>query len=228
MTPQIEADSRRDMLIQTMTEAFQDGISNIRRSISTILSRPGMDDLGKRPLRKLTYVVFDTETTGLHPSQGDEIIQLGAIRIVNGRMLREEIIDQLVDPRRSVPPESVAIHGIDPARLVGQPIIDQVLPHFHKFAEGAVLVAHNAAFDMRLLQLKERRTGLRFDNPVLDTMLLSSIVRPNQRDHSVDAIAEMLNLTIHGRHTALGGCRTSHKPTAKSTDRPISPTIFDK
>ncbi|WP_432823547.1 exonuclease domain-containing protein [Trichloromonas sp.] len=169
-----------------------------------LFNRPGMDDLGKRPLRKLTYVVFDTETTGLHPSQGDEIIQLGAIRIVNGRILKDEIIDQLVDPRRSVPPESVAIHGIDPASLVGQPIIDQVLPHFHKFAEGAVLVAHNAAFDMRLLELKERRTGLRFDNPVLDTMLLSSLVRPNQQNHSVDAIAEMLNLTIQGRHTALG------------------------
>ncbi len=169
-----------------------------------LFNRPGMDDLGKRTLRKLTYVVFDTETTGLHPSQGDEIIQIGAIRIVNGRMLKEEIIDKLVDPRRSVPAESVAIHGIDPSRLVGQPTIDQVLPHFHKFAEGAVLVAHNAAFDMRLLELKEQRTGLRFDNPVLDTMLLSSIVRPNQRDHSIDAIAEMLNLTIHGRHTALG------------------------
>ena len=169
-----------------------------------LFNRPGMDDLGKRPLRKLTYVVFDTETTGLNPSQGDEIIQLGAIRIINGRLLYDEIIDQLVDPRRSVPPESVAIHGIDPSRLVGQPTIEKVLPHFHKFAEGAVLVAHNAAFDMRFLELNERRTGLRFDNPVLDTLLLSSVVRPNQKDHSIDAIAEMLNLTIHGRHTALG------------------------
>ncbi|MDX9709104.1 MAG: exonuclease domain-containing protein [Trichloromonas sp.] len=169
-----------------------------------LFNRPGMDDLGKRPLRKLTYVVFDTETTGLNPSQGDEIIQLGAIRIVNGRLLHDEIIDQLVDPGRNVPPESVAIHGIDPARLIGQPTIDQVLPHFHKFTEGAVLVAHNAAFDMRFLQLKEHLTGLRFANPVLDTLLLSSVVSPNQPDHSVDAIAEMLNLAIHSRHTALG------------------------
>lgn len=169
-----------------------------------LFNRGGWQELGQIPLNKLTYVVFDTETTGLNPSQGDEIIQLGAIRIVNSRLLYHEVIDQLVDPKRFVPPESVAIHGIDPTLLKGQPTIDQVLPHFHQFAENSVLVAHNAAFDMRFLQLQEEKTGLVFTNPVLDTLLLSSIIHPNQDSHSLEDLAKLLNVTIVGRHTALG------------------------
>ncbi|MCD6582380.1 MAG: hypothetical protein J7K90_11305 [Desulfuromusa sp.] len=169
-----------------------------------LFNRGDWKELGQIPLRKLTYVVFDTETTGLNPSKGDEIIQLGAIRIVNSQLLYHEIIDQLVDPKRFVPQESVAIHGIQPALLQGQPTIDKVLPHFHTFAENSVLVAHNAAFDMRFLQLQEDKTGIIFDNPVLDTLLLSSVIHPNQESHSLDDLAERLNVTIVGRHTALG------------------------
>jgi len=169
-----------------------------------LFERRGNAEMAKTPLRKLTFVVFDTETTGLNPSEGDEIIQLGAIRIVNGQILHHETIDQLVDPKRHVPASSVAIHGIDPALLVGQPTIDRVLPHFYTFAEGAVLVAHNAAFDMRFLQLQEEKTGIRFDNPVLDTLLLSSIIHPTLKGHGLEGIAERFNITIVGRHTALG------------------------
>ena len=169
-----------------------------------LFHQPGQDALGKVSLRNLAYVAFDTETTGLSPSEGDEIIQLGAVRIVNGRLLHNECIDQLVNPQRGVPKSSVEIHGIDPELLPSQPIITEVLPGFHSFAADSVLVAHNAAFDMRFLQLKEEVTGLQFDNPVLDTLLLSSIVHPNQEGHSLDAIAERFNITIVGRHTALG------------------------
>jgi DNA polymerase-3 subunit epsilon len=160
--------------------------------------------LEDRLLSELTYTVFDTETTGLNPSQGDEIIQIGATRIVNGKLLRQESFEQLVDPRRRLAPESIPIHGIQPEMLVGQPTIDKVLPAFHAFAADTVLIAHNAAFDMRFLQLKEKQTGLVFDQPVLDTLLLSAVLHPNQESHRLDAIAERLNLTIVGRHTALG------------------------
>lgn len=169
-----------------------------------LFEQRGDAEMAKTPLRKLTFVVFDTETTGLNPSEGDEIIQLGAIRIVNGQILHHETIDQLVDPQRHVPASSVAIHGIDPALLPGKPTIDKVLPRFHRFAENAVLVAHNAAFDMRFLQLQEEATGIRFDNPVLDTLLLSSIIHPHLKGHGLEGIAERLNITIVGRHTALG------------------------
>jgi DNA polymerase III subunit epsilon len=161
-------------------------------------------ELDDRLLTELTYTVFDTETTGLNPSEGDEIIQVGATRIVNGKMLRHESFEQLVDPRHPLSPESIPIHGIQPEMLVNQPTIDKVLPAFHAFAADTVLIGHNAAFDMRFLQLKEKLTGLVFDQPVLDTLLLSAVVHPGQESHRLDAIAERLNVPVVGRHTALG------------------------
>ncbi|MFT7402651.1 MAG: DNA polymerase-3 subunit epsilon [Hydrogenophaga sp.] len=160
--------------------------------------------LDDRRLSELAYTVFDTETTGLNPSQGDEIIQIGAARIVNNKLLRQESFEQLVDPKRAIPAVTIPIHGIQPEMVRGQPTIDQVLPAFHAFAQDTVLVAHNAAFDMRFLQLKQEQVGLAFDHPVLDTLLLSALVHPNQDSHRLEALAERFNVTIVGRHTALG------------------------
>jgi len=160
--------------------------------------------LEDRLLTQLIYTVFDTETTGLEPSQGDEIIQIGATRIVNGRLLRNETIDQLIDPRRRLKPESIPIHGITEEMLKGQPTLDLVLPTFHEFCEDTVLVGHNAAFDMRFLQFKEASTGIVFTHPVLDTLLLSAVIHPHQESHRLEAIAERLGVSVSCRHTALG------------------------
>lgn len=91
-------------------------------------------ELDDRLLSELAFTVFDTETTGLNPSEGDEIIQIGATRIVNGKLLRSESFDQLVDPLRELPEASTKIHGITPEMLVGQPPMTKVLPAFHAFA----------------------------------------------------------------------------------------------
>ena len=161
-------------------------------------------ELGKRMLGELNYTVFDTETTGLDPRGGDEIISIGAIRVVNGRLLHTETINQLVDPCRPVPAESIKYHGIDEKMLKGKPTIEKVLPFFHRFAQNTVLVAHNAAFDMRMLQMKEKRTGISFVNPVLDTIHLSAILHPAHNDHTLDTIAKRLGVVLINRHDALG------------------------
>jgi DNA polymerase III subunit epsilon len=160
--------------------------------------------LAERKLVDLHYTVFDTETTGLEPSAGDEIISLGAVRIVNARLLKREVFEQLINPQRPVGMASSRIHGIESQALMGQPTIGEVLPEFQRFCEDTVLVAHNAAFDMRFLELKETATGIRFTQPVLDTLLLSVIVHPSQEGHNLEAVAERLGVSVIGRHTALG------------------------
>lgn len=160
--------------------------------------------LDDRPLTALSYTVFDTETTGLNPAGGDEILQIGAVRLVNGRLLRQETYDQLVDPQCMIPPAGIPIHGIEQQMVRGQPTIDQVLPVFHAFTRDTVLVGHNAAFDMRFLQLKEASSGILFDQPVLDTLLLSALVHPSQESHRIEAIAQRFNIAVTGRHNALG------------------------
>jgi DNA polymerase III subunit epsilon len=175
-----------------------------------LFNRPGPSRAQDHtPLNELRYTVFDTETTGLDPGGGDKIISIGAIRIVNGRLLQTEIFDRLVNPERSLPQESIAVHGVRPEMLEGKPTIKVVLPMFKRFVGNTILVAHNAAFDMRMLEMEQDATGVEFKNPVLDTLLLSAVVNPAQKDHNMEAIAQRLGISIIGRHTAIGDAVTT-------------------
>lgn len=164
------------------------------------LSQAGADP----PLRNLIYTVFDTETTGLQPSAGDQIISLGGIRVVGGRILSREVFESLVASTRRIDPAAQKVHGIDAAMLAGQPDIAEVLPRFGQFCEDTVLVAHNAAFDLRFLEMQAEATGIRLDQPVLDTLLLSQVVYPVEQGHALELLAERLGVSVLGRHTALG------------------------
>lgn len=159
--------------------------------------------LTERLLTELTYTVFDTETTGLDPTT-DGIVAIGAVRIVNGRLLRQEIFEQLVDPRRPISAAAEAVHGIRDAMVRGQPTIKQAFPQFMRFVEETVLLGHNAAFDLRMFEVAEPVTGIKVTNPVLDTLLLSAVIHPDSDNHSLEAIAERLGIDVFGRHTALG------------------------
>ena len=165
--------------------------------------------LDARPLDALALTAFDTETTGLDPGGGDQIIQLGAVRILKGRLLEGEGFDQLIDPGRPIPEASTAFHGITPAMVRGQPPITEVLPAFHAFAADTVLLGHNVAFDMRFLQMQEGATGLRFDQPVLDTLLLATVAQPGHDSYAMEAIAERLGVPVSGRHSAAGDALTT-------------------
>ncbi len=162
------------------------------------------DELDGRTLAELRYVVFDTETTGLRPSEGDEIISIAAVRCCRGEIDETDAFSRLVDPGRPIPRASIRFHGITDEMVAGEPPIGDVLPAFHAYVADAVLVAHNADFDMTFLLLKEAETGIEFANVVLDTLLISVFLDPVSQNHSLEAIAERLGVEVEGRHTALG------------------------
>ncbi len=171
-----------------------------------LLLKQAPAELADTPLDRLTYVVFDTETTGLLPEEGDEIVQIAGLRLVNGRRVPGEVFDTLVDPGRKIPPKATAVHGISDAMVAGAPKVADALARFHRFTEGAVMIAHNAPFDMTFLRRREHETGCVFDHPILDTVLLSAVIYGQTESHSLDALTARLGITIpeEARHTALG------------------------
>jgi DNA polymerase-3 subunit epsilon len=169
-----------------------------------LLGQAPAGDLGQISLRALTYVVFDTETTGLRPTQGDQVVSLAAVRVVNGRILTGETFNRIVNPGRPIPAESVKFHGITDEMVVSKPPLAVVLPQFKAYAADAVLVAHNAAFDLKFIRMRESECGVVFDNRVLDTMLLSAFIDGTAENQSLDAIAERYGITVTDRHTAMG------------------------
>lgn len=163
-----------------------------------------MQELDGRTLRSLDFTVFDTETTGLRPSQGDELISIGAVGVHGGEVTESRSFDEFINPGMDIPKASIRIHGITDDVVAGKPGANSVVPRFRAFVGDTVLVAHNAAFDLTFLKLKEAETGARFDHVVLDTLLISVFLDRDTDDHSLETIAKRHGVTIENRHSALG------------------------
>lgn len=163
-----------------------------------------------RNLSSLDYVVFDTETTGLRPSQGDEIVQISGVRLVQGKLTGEEF-DTLVNPGIPIPANSIRFHGITDDMVKDAPDISSAIQSFKSFVGDGILVAHNAAFDMKFLEIKQSVSGVHFQNPVLDTLVLSVILQPSHSSHTLDAMATRFRVDLRDevRHTALGDSRAT-------------------
>ena len=168
--------------------------------------KPGKENINllETELKHLMYTVFDTETTGIDPDGGDEIISIGAVRIANNKIVYQDLFEELVDPKRDIPLESYNIHGINYEMVAGKKDINAILPIFKNYTSQSVLVGHNIAFDMKMLKVKEKTTNIKFPNPVLDTLLLSAILHPSHEKHDMESIAKRFGIDILGRHTALG------------------------
>lgn len=171
-------------------------------------------------LSERQFVVFDTETTGLDPDK-DTVVQLSAVRIVNGKIQSQEVFDQLVDPERPIPARTTEIHGITDAMVKGAPKLAEAAQAFSEFCGDAVLVAHNAPFDMGFLHAQARAGGPSFDAPALCTARLSRHLSPSQRGHTLDDLAERydVDLPSEARHTALGDALATAEVLLKMVPR---------
>ncbi len=175
--------------------------------------------LAARPLATLLYVVFDTETTGLDPAGGDEILAIAAVRIGNGRILDGERFERLVKPRQPVPPDSSSLLDIPGALLDRAAPIDEVLPQFRSFVGEAVLVAHNAVFDLNFFRSQEKAAGVSFDNPLLDTLLLAQLVDEHRTDLTLGGLARWLGVEGVESRTTMDGCLVTAQIFMRLLDR---------
>jgi len=167
-------------------------------------------------LRDTTFVVVDLETTGGRHSTGangeghDAITEIGAVKIRGGEVLGE--LATLVDPGRSIPPQIVALTGITTAMVCDAPTIDSVLPAFLEFSRGAVLVAHNAGFDVGFLRAAAERLNLPWKRPpVLCTVKLARRVLTRDEAPSVrlSALAQLFGASTTPTHRALDDARAT-------------------
>ena len=147
-----------------------------------------------------TCVVFDIETTGFSPLK-NRIIEIGAVRVEEGRIVDK--FSSFVNPDVPIPFEIEKLTGINDNMVLDAPKIDRVLPEFLEFCRGAVMVAHNAGFDISFIKENARQQGLEFNPTVLDTVSLARVLLPNLNRFKLDTVAKELKINLANHHRAV-------------------------
>jgi DNA polymerase III subunit epsilon len=154
-----------------------------------------------QPLDETTFVIFDVETTGLSPTYGHRICEVGCLRVRNGTEL--DRFESLVDPRRPISPGAFRVNRITAEMLRGAPTFEQVAGPLLNVIEGAVLVAHNAPFDLGFLAAELEIAHLSAPkNPVVDTLALTRRAYRLARN-SLSAVVAALGVKVSPTHRAL-------------------------
>lgn len=138
------------------------------------------------------FVSFDLETTGLSAKNGDRIIEIGAVKIKNGRII--DAFHSLINPGIKLPYRITELTGITDEDVMDSPKFEKVLPEFKAFAENLVLVAHNARFDMGFIEHYGALIDLNFDQPYIDTVQMSRYLLTDLTSHKLNLVAERLKV----------------------------------
>jgi DNA polymerase-3 subunit epsilon len=172
-------------------------------------SQMSFDELG-RPLRDLTFCVVDLETTGAAVSQGSMITEIGAVKVRGGEVLGE--FQTLVNPHAEIPPFIAVLTGITNRMVAGAPTIESALPAFLEFAQGCVLVAHNAPFDVGFLRHFAGDLGHQWPRfEVLDTARLARrvVTRDDAPNCKLSSLAIAFGSATTPNHRALSDARAT-------------------
>ena len=146
------------------------------------------------------YVVFDIETTGFSPSK-DRIIEIGAVKVTDGKIT--EKFSTFVNPQIPIPFEIEKLTGITDSMVLDAEDITAVLPKFLEFCSDAVLVAHNASFDVNFITKNAERMGIAIEPTVLDTVTLARQLLPNLGRYKLDTVAKALGISLANHHRAV-------------------------
>ena len=153
-------------------------------------------------LQNKTFVCYDFETTGLHYAQGDKIIEIGAVKIENGRITEKFMT--YVDPEKPIPAESSAISGIVDSDVQGAPIDSQALQDFYKFTRGSILIGYNIInFDNVFLRGQGRECRFNFDNECEDVYHYAQKYVHGVKNYKLGTIAAKLGVTLDNAHRAV-------------------------
>lgn len=153
-------------------------------------------------LQNKTYVCYDFETTGLHFEQGDKIIEIGAVKIENGKITEKFMT--YVDPEKPIPAESSAISGIVDEDVAGAPIDSQALQDFYKFTRGAILTGYNILnFDNVFLKGQGKACRLNFDNDSEDVYRFAQKYVHGVKNYKLGTIASKLGVVLDNAHRAV-------------------------
>ena len=145
------------------------------------------------------FVVFDIETTGLSPVNC-KIIEIGAVRIKNGKVL--EKYDTFVNPECIIPEEIIELTSITNEMVADARTIDIVLPEFLRFVGNRLLIAHNADFDTGFIRAAAKALNVDFNSPYLDTVALSRYLNTDLKSHKLDVLAKHYSLGNFNHHRA--------------------------
>ncbi len=146
------------------------------------------------------FVVFDIETTGFSPVN-NRIIEIGAVKVSGGEI--KERFSAFVNPQVPIPFEIEKLTGINDAMVMDAPLIEEVLPRFLEFCGDAVLVAHNANFDMSFIKENALRQHIQKEFTYVDTVGIARILLPHQGKHTLDAVAKTLGVSLENHHRAV-------------------------
>ncbi|MGN0306241.1 MAG: PolC-type DNA polymerase III [Lachnospiraceae bacterium] len=147
-----------------------------------------------------SFVVFDIETTGFSPVK-NRIIEIGAVKVQGGEI--KEHFSTFVNPQVPIPYEIVRLTGIDDGQVAEAPLIEEALSAFLDFCKDAVLVAHNASFDMSFILENCARLGLSTNYTYMDTLALARVLLPGQAKHTLDAVCKHLKISLENHHRAV-------------------------
>ncbi|REE84368.1 DNA polymerase-3 subunit epsilon [Paenibacillus taihuensis] len=162
------------------------------------------DSIMDQPLGDMEVVVFDLETTGFYPTNGDEIISFGAVKLKGEQLLPEGSFYSLVNPKRRVPKHITELTGITNAMTEDAPDLMQVLHDFMEFVGKRMLIAHASGHDKQFLNAALWRTSkVNLTHRVLDTMLVAKWLEPNRESYGLDDLLDYSGIEITQRHHAL-------------------------